>query len=154
MAQGEELLWLPPHGGDHQRLSILRALALVKSGKRPLTELLQRASSAFKQHTSLVIVTPAINAEWTQALLPLQQRGVVPTVLLLDPASFGGHGDANKTTASLADLGVTYYVITHDLLDRPEARPGQGGKWEWRVLPTGHVVPTHRPRDLTWKKVI
>jgi hypothetical protein len=85
--------------------------------------------------------------------LPLLQRGVVPTVLLLDPVSFGGTGDVNRTLAVLANLGVARYVITRDLLDRPEARPGQRGHWEWRVFGSGHVALVRRPRDTAWKRL-
>jgi len=45
---------------------------------------------------------------------------------------------------------VAHYVITHDLLDRPEARPGRAGHWEWRVSGTGRAVPIRRPES-TWK---
>jgi hypothetical protein len=82
-------------------------------------------------------------------------------VLLLDPVSFGGAGDGSAelaevvsgTLASLSDLGVARYVITRDLLDRSEARPGRQGQWEWCVSPTGRVVPVRQPRDTVWKKL-
>jgi uncharacterized protein (DUF58 family) len=151
VTHGEDLVWLPPQGGDGQRWAILRALALVECGSRPLAALLTRARPRFGERTSLVIITPAADAGWIEALWPLLRRGAIPTVLLLDPASFGGTGEVGGTLALLSDLGVTHYVITSDLLDRPEARPGRGGRWEWRVTPLGRAVPARRPRDLAWK---
>jgi uncharacterized protein (DUF58 family) len=153
VTQGQELVWLPPQGGDGQRLSILRALALVTPGSRPLVEVLERAQPASGQRPSLVIITPAVDGNWVEALFPILQRGVVPTVLLLDPVSFSGTGDVNRTLALLSDLGVARYVITRDLLDRAEARPGRQGQWEWRVSPTGRAVPVRRPHDTVWKKL-
>jgi hypothetical protein len=43
--------------------------------------------------------------------------------------------------------------VTRDLLDRPEARPGTQGLWEWRILRHGKAVPIRRPSDLRWKKL-
>jgi uncharacterized protein (DUF58 family) len=151
VAHGEHLVWLPPQTGDGQRQAILRTLALVNPGSRPLVELLARARPAFGQLASLIIITPAATEEWVEALLPLLQRGAVATVLLLDPISFGGSSDAAGTLALLAKLGVKRYLITRDLLDRPEARPGQQGNWEWRIMPTGRAIPIRRPKDTPWQ---
>jgi len=151
VTHGEELVWLPPQDSDGQRWAILRALALAERGSRPLAQLLARARPRFGERTSLVIITPNVEGDWVEALWPLLRRGAVPTVLLLDPVSFGGTGDAKKTSALLSDLGIASYVITRDLLDRPESRPGRQGQWEWRVSPLGRAVTTRRPRELTWK---
>jgi hypothetical protein len=50
-------------------------------------------------------------------------------------------------------MGVSCHIITHDLLDQPEARPGQSGRWEWRVSVTGKITPIRKPVDLAWRKV-
>jgi hypothetical protein len=44
----------------------------------------------------------------------------------------------------LVDLGVTYYVITPDLLDRPKARPSQQGH-------RGRPASVRQPREVGWK---
>lgn len=153
VVHGEELVWLPPERGDGQGLAILHALALVAPGSRPLVELLGRLQPAFRQRSSLVIITPDVEGDWVEALLPLLRRGAVSTVLLLDPASFGGTGDVSGTLALLSDLGMARHVITRDLLDRPQARPGRHGQWEWRVSATGRAIPVRRPHDMEWKRV-
>ncbi len=150
----QELVWLPPQTGDGQRQEILRALALVTPGPRSLTELLARTRPVSGQISSLIIITAATDGAWIEALLPLLQRGAVATVLLLDPLSFGGSGDMTGTLALLTDLGVTRHVISRDLLDRPEARPGHRGQWEWRVSPTGRAVAVNRPRDMKWRGLV
>ncbi len=144
---GRELVWLLPQGGDNHRLEILRALALVSPGAYPLAELLMRTRFSLGQHASLIIVTPAVESSWVEALIPLLRRGVVPTVLLLDPASFGGTGDARETALALTDLKVTHYIIGRDLLVLPELQPRQ----EWRVIGTGRAMPVRRRYDVPWK---
>jgi uncharacterized protein (DUF58 family) len=151
VAHGKELVWLPPGGGDDRRWEILRALASVSPGECTLSELLVRTGSKLGRYASLVIITPAADGAWVEALVPLLRRGAIPTVLLLDPASFGGTGDVRGMTVLLSDLGVAHYVITPDLLKRPEAHPGQEGYWEWRVLGTGRAVSVRSPRDIAWR---
>ncbi len=152
VTQGQkELLWLAPKKGDHQRWEILRALALVSPGSCSLADLLAREGPVFGQSASLIIITPAVDASWIEPLISLLRRGINPTVLLLDPASFDGTGNVRGIAALLTDLGVQFHVVTRDLLDRPEARPGQEGYWEWRVLGTGRAVAVRRPRDAAWK---
>ncbi len=151
VTHGEDLVWLPPQAGDGQRWAILRALALLAPGTRSIAELLVRARPRFEERTSLVIITPSASGNWVESLWLLLRRGVVPTVLLLDPVSFGGTGDVSGMRALLSDLGIARYVITRDLFDHPEARPGQQGQWDWRVSPLGRAVPVRHPRDLAWK---
>jgi len=151
VTHGEELDWLPPRLGGDQRWEILRALALVNPGGRSLAEVLARTRSALKQRSSVVIITPDVDGSWLDSMVLLMQRGIVPTVLLLDSASFGGEGDADRTLASLLELGVTHYLITPDLLDRPEARPGQIG--QWRRTPQGRWEPKFHHRELAWRKL-
>lgn len=150
VTHGERLVWLLPRSGEGQRWEILRSLALASLGERSLGQLLARVGPALKQQSSLAIITPAASSDWIESLVPLLRRGIIPTILLLDPISFGGQAHTSGTAAVLADLGVAHYVITHDLLDRPEARPGLAGHWEWRVSGTGRAVPIRRPES-TWK---
>ncbi len=151
VTHGDNLAWLPPQTGAGQRQEILRTLALVNPGPRPLAELLTRVRPTFGRQTSLILITPAASGDWIEALVPLLRRGAVATVLLLDPVTFGGIGEASGTLALLTNLGVTRYLITPDLLDRPEARPGQQGTWEWRIMPTGRAIPVRRPGDTPWR---
>jgi len=153
VTHGQELAWLPPQNGDNQRQEILRALAVTQSGSRSLIELLTRSRPALSETTSLIIITAAVDGVWVEALLPLLQRGAIATILLLDPVSFGGQAEVAGTQALLTDLGVTHYLITRDLLDQPEARPGQRGQWKWRVTLTGRAVPIRRPRSLAWREL-
>ena len=150
---GESLVRMPPQCTQGHRMEILRELAVATTGDHPLNQLLERARPSFGRGASLVIITSNVEGDWIQALLPLLWSGVTPTVLLLDPASFGGTGDVNSPLALLSSLGIARYVITRDLLDRPEARPGRAGHWEWRSLGTGRAIPIRRPSDTSWRKL-
>lgn len=154
VAQGDELIWMPPEEGDGQRWEILRSLALVSRGSQPLDEVLGRVGSSLGRNASLVIITASTESRWVESLVPLVRRGVVCTVMLLDPVSFGGAETMNVIKASLGNLGIRYYEITKDVLDRPEARPGKRGQWEWRVMGTGKAVAveeTQRELQVQWR---
>lgn len=141
---GNDLVWLPPQKGQKQRFDVLEALALVSRGACSLDELLACVQPTLGQYTSLVIITPTTDSTWIESLVPLLRRGVTPTVLLLNPASFGGTGDLSATRALLTDLGVAHYVIGHDLLGQPEAhfvQEARRARWmrqaretPWRAL--------------------
>ncbi|MGD9092592.1 MAG: DUF58 domain-containing protein [Anaerolineales bacterium] len=151
VANGKELVWLSPQGDDRQRWEILRALALIENGDYSLAELLTRNKSLIGRYTSLVIITPNTNGDWIESLIPLMWRGAVPTVILLDPVSFNGYGEVAHVLDLLTEMGVSRHVITRDVLDRPEARPGDRGQWEWRISATGKAFPVKKPSDMSWK---
>ncbi|MEP7198235.1 MAG: DUF58 domain-containing protein, partial [Chloroflexota bacterium] len=146
LAAGGEAVWLAPQTGEAQRWKILRALTTVNFGARSLGDVLAQTRTSFRQAMSLIIITPAADGAWLASLMPLLRLGIVPTILLLDPQSFGGDGVTHQTVARLRELGVAHYVITRDLLDRPELRAGQQGQWEWRVGGTGRAVAVKQPR--------
>jgi uncharacterized protein (DUF58 family) len=160
---GSETVWLPPQSGENQRWDILRALALVHPGGRNLGEFLRLVDPDIRPDTSLVLITPSQEDGWFKQLMPLVWRGVVPTILFLDPASFNLSPDASQTSqtqavnkdrmAQLTNIGVNYYVITRDLLNKPESRPGREGKWEWRISPRGRAIAINRPADLDWRSL-
>jgi uncharacterized protein (DUF58 family) len=151
VANGDPLVWLSPQGGDTQRWEILRQLALIAPGERSLAELLTRGRASFDQVASLIIITASAEGTWLEALLPLLRRGAVATVLLLDPISFGGTGQVSTIQALLAEFGITVHLITSDLLDRPEARPGHHGQYDWQISPLGRAIAPHHSHDVAWK---
>lgn len=152
-AGGDKTIWLPPSEGTGQRWSMLRSLAMLSTGTLSLDQMLARIQPALGQRASLLIVTANTREDWLASLLPLMWAGAVPTVLLFDPATFGAPNNATALAHRLGDLGIAHYVIPRELLDRPEVRPGQRGKWEWRVMPTGRAVAVSRPDDLEWKEL-
>ncbi len=151
VANARELTWLAPQSGEGQRLQILRTLALVEPGPRSLAELLGSTRQSVSRGASLVVITPAVEGAWMEAVLGLAAQGTLPTVLLLDRATYGGMGHARAATALLEEWGVPHYLIPRDLLDRPESRPGREGHWEWHVGATGRAIAREAPRDRGWR---
>ncbi|UCG25992.1 MAG: DUF58 domain-containing protein [Chloroflexota bacterium] len=148
---GQGAVWLPPKLGDDQRWRILRELALVEPGDQPLARQLAGASAALKGRSSLIIITADIEGQWLDPMLLLMRRGIIPTVLVLDRAAFGGQGDADGAIGSLLELGVTHHRVRPDLLERPEMQPGQIGKW--RQTPRGHWEPRFDHEALDWREL-
>jgi uncharacterized protein (DUF58 family) len=88
ITNAHEPAWLSPQTGQAQFMQILQTLALVSPGSQSVCEILQNALPSLHHQSSLVLITPEVSGEWLQAILLLMQRGVVPTILLLDPSSF------------------------------------------------------------------
>jgi uncharacterized protein (DUF58 family) len=153
VTNGQNFVWLPPSVGDVQRWKILQSLALVKPGDRPLAELLERTRFTIGRRTSVVIITPSVDAQWVDGLMFLIQREIVPTVLLINPVTYGGESSNSRISSLLVSLGIQHYQFSPDLFDHPEAQPGKQGQWEWRVTPLGRAVLVGSPGKLAWKKL-
>lgn len=148
---GQDLVWIPPRHNSGQLIEILRALAMAKPGGRQVEELLDRVRPSLRTGASLILITPDLRPEWVSALLQLIRIGVTPTVLLLDPASFGGTQSARLMADWFQKRGIANTVVTADLLDRPEPE-GHEGEWEWRIAGSGKTVPVRRPIQVEWRR--
>ena len=147
---GQELTWLPPQKDANQRLLLFRALALAQPGELKLNELLERMGKSFGRQSSLVIITASTRPDWLASLMPLIWRGIAPTVLLLDSQSFGGAQGSTAAEAIFQHANIRCHVITQDLLNQPEAHPGEQGQWKWRAA--GHGV-AHEPGNHNWRSL-
>ncbi len=159
---GEPFTWLAARPDETQRWEILRSLALAKSSPTPLSSLLARLRYNMPAHASLILITADASGEWLPQLLPLLWRGVTPTILLIDSATFeppapAGPDSLPSPAAALAEElgrnGIHHVIINHEFLNRPEARPGHSGEWEWRVSATGRAVAVNSPGDLSWRRL-
>jgi uncharacterized protein (DUF58 family) len=148
---GQDLTWIPPQHTSGQLIDILRSLAMVKPGGRRVEELLDHVRSSMRTGASMILITPDLRPEWISTLLQLIRIGVTPTVLLFDPASFGGHQHAVGMADWFQHHGITNTVITADLLDRPVAE-GTEGEWEWRITGSGKTVPVRKPIQVEWRR--
>jgi uncharacterized protein (DUF58 family) len=152
VASSPKLTWLAPRHGEAQKWEILRELALIETSDTPLAELLERIRPSLGRRSTVVLITASTQPDWINALAPLLWRGIVPTVLLQDPLSFGAHNSMAAISVILGDMGIARHIITRDMLDRPEARPGHRGQWDWRVTPTGRAIPVHTG-DTSWRRL-
>jgi uncharacterized protein (DUF58 family) len=144
---GNSLDWIPPRRNEYQLHSLLKALAVASPSGMSLKDYLQRAERAFSSHCSLIILTANAGADWTQALMPLMWRGVMPTVFLFDPVTFGGSANTKAISEVIQSLEIPCHIIPRELLDMPQARPGHEGEWEWRISATGKAIAVRAAQE-------
>jgi len=157
LASGKEPIWMRPDSGEHRRWEILHALALLEPGEIPLSGLLESTGSIIDPQASLIIITSSTESDWLKPLVNLIWRGFNPTVIMIDPSSFGAPESALTNTRVLdkllVEMNIPHHIVTRDLFKQPDARPGPQGQWEWRIMPTGKAVPIRMPGDQTWKSL-
>jgi uncharacterized protein (DUF58 family) len=153
LASGAKTVWLKPQSGEKHRFEILRELAMLESGQMPFSELLKHASPTLGHRTSLIVITPSTKNDWLPSLAQLLWKGISPTVLLMDPASFDAPHSADSLANVLAEMRIPRFILNRSLLQGPEAHPGSHGRWDWRITPSGRAVSTRSPGDLTWKRL-
>jgi hypothetical protein len=108
-----------------------------------LGHLLTRSHALIKQNTSLIVITPSLDSQWLDPLLMFKRQGVAPTIFLIytDETRAGMQG----LQQALILESVRSYLIEQASLTPPTAEE-LAGRWEDRVLATGRVVVTHRPK--------
>ena len=149
---GKEPTWLVPRRNENQGRSLLKALAVATSSDLSIKDYLQRIGSSIGSRSSLLIITANTDPTWTEALLPLLWRGVMPTVFVLEPVSFGGITSASGLESALQSMGAACHIIPKDMLDTRQTRPGTAGEWEWRVVGTGKAVAVKAP-VADWRRI-
>ena len=142
---GEEPAWHIPRHNEHQQRALMKSLAVASPSDMDLKDYLQRSGSALGNRCSLLIITANPNIEWTQSLIPLMWRGILPTVFLFDVNTFGRSAQINNTSETLGALGIPCHVIPKELLDKSQTRPGNEGQWEWRITGTGKAIAVQKP---------
>ncbi len=148
---GPDLTWLSPQADDVQRWRILRALALAEAGRRPLTELLTVDRPNLGQLASLILITPSADDRWIGSLLSLLKGGAAATVLLLDPASFGGSADLSGVAGKLKGLGIVPSVFTRRLLEIHDSEAAKRRK-PWQIRPGADWRDRSQyPKEWKWK---
>jgi uncharacterized protein (DUF58 family) len=142
ISNGADLIWLAPKKGDGQRWEIMYTLALAKPGNQELAYLLEHVRPTLGQHRSLIIITAATRLDWLKTLHPLSKKGIVPTVLMLDPATFGGKYTNQSSISALQERGITCHLISRNMLHLPPAQPHERADWKWKHTPSGGILPT------------
>jgi hypothetical protein len=138
---GSELTWLVPKRDEGQRWEILHALALAKTGETNLATLLERINPSLGRNQSLIVVTSSVNLDWMNSDLSLKARGIIPTVMMLDPATFGGRQSAQSSASIIRQRGLTCHVIPRGFVQPPQQHPEKKREWSWRQTSNGQIVP-------------
>ncbi len=150
VAYGGQGVHLPPRRGEGHLWELLRALALVQAGAdTPLHTVLGETRPLLGRRTTVIVITPSVDPAWVEALWPLVRQGVAPSVVLLDPASFGGSGDLSTVRGMLAGLGIPVSVVAQGYPFQPPVHVRREvGRWEFKTTATGRVIVTQRPREV------
>lgn len=112
-AFGRDRILLEPQRGTGQLWKVLENLALVAAaGTVPFDRLLSELVPALGRGMSVVAVTPSADPAWPTALRQLGERGLHPSAIVLDTASFNGAvGDAG-----LESFGASYGIPFHTVV--------------------------------------
>lgn len=154
ITHGDKLVWLPPNMSDEQNWSIVKELALISPGEKNLANVLRFSRSSIEKDTSLIIITPSVFDDWIEPLIAFRNQQVIPTILLFNPISFGGHRKTTDITYTLVKLGFMTTTISSDFLDQEQIKPGRKGSWDWKISPLGRAVPSMEPDELVWRNFI
>jgi uncharacterized protein (DUF58 family) len=148
VAHGDERIWLPPQHGSGQRWEILHSLATIQRGGESISTVLANTQRALGRNTSAIIITPSVDLEWINALVVLMQRDITPTVLILDPPSFGGEGNMDPILTKLTAWGANFYQITPDIYELPAIHD----YFVWQKSLHGKSSSRFTFSDLDWGK--
>jgi uncharacterized protein (DUF58 family) len=149
---GHDPAWFVPRRNEYQQKTLLKSLAVAAASELDLKNYLQRIGQTVGSRSSLLIITANANAEWTQPLLPLMWRGIMPTVFLLEPNSYGGTSQTKAIEDALQLIGAPCHIIPKEMLDARQIRPGHEGEWEWRISATGRAIAVNKPVD-DWRRL-
>jgi len=141
VTNGEELGWLTPQKGEGQKWEIMQALAVVKPGRRTLSSLLERMHPSLGKHHSLIVITASTKVDWLNSFSSFKKRGIIPTVLLLDPSTFGGLDSMENIAVAIEQHGIKCHIIPNGLIEPPKMDISETSKWTWRTTSTGEIIP-------------
>ena len=65
------------------------------------------------QGTTVLAITPSCEPDWLDALLPLTQSGIAPSVVLLDDESFDAPSETSGPAAPTRCVGVERIRLPH-----------------------------------------
>lgn len=100
--------------GERQLTRIYETLAVTQAkGSIPLADLLIAETMQFSRNTTVIVITASTDTDWIAATRNLANRGIKPTAVLIDPASFGDDTDSLETEIELTASHVPHYVIRH-----------------------------------------
>jgi uncharacterized protein (DUF58 family) len=141
LVNGRELAWLPLNSGEGQRWEMMQALAEARPGRRTLASTLERIGSRLGRNHSLVVITACTPSDWLSGLLPLANRGIVPTVFLLDLSGYDTASSSTGSEAIFDQHGIRCHVLPRGAIRPPQPGAAEPVKWTWHTTPAGTIVP-------------
>jgi len=103
---------LPAERGERQLGKILETLAVLRAeGDLPLWGLISSQLAHLVRGSTIILITPSSDQKILTVVMELIQRGLMPVVILIDPASFGGAQNSGELAATLVNRGVLTFLI-------------------------------------------
>jgi uncharacterized protein (DUF58 family) len=112
VSAGQNYAILPAERGERQLGKILETLAVLRpEGEMPLWGLISSQLSHLARGSTIVIITPSSDKRMMTVVMELIQRGLMPVVVLIDQASFGGDNSATELETRLVNHGILSFVV-------------------------------------------
>ncbi|MBW6466246.1 MAG: DUF58 domain-containing protein [Brevefilum sp.] len=127
VSAGQNYSVLPAERGERQLGKILETLAVLEpEGDLPLWALVNSQVKHLARGSTVLLITPATDETILTITMELIHRGLIPVIILIDPASFGGQTQAAGIAQQLTDHGVITFVVRHgddvqSILESPQA---------------------------------
>jgi uncharacterized protein (DUF58 family) len=158
LAYTQSLTIVQPQPGAAHLWPILRALAPLHPYPRPIQQTLAEVAPLLSSRARLIVISPALEADWPKALRPLARRDSGAELILLDsasppapspPAAAGGEGAGGEAVArALAEHGISARVVRWGEVKPITAAYGALRRWEFMTLGTGRIVIRQTPRSV------
>jgi uncharacterized protein (DUF58 family) len=112
VSAGQNYTILPAERGERQLGKILETLAVIRpEGEMPLWGLISSQLSHLARGSTVVLVTPSSDMRLMTVVMELIQRGLMPVVVMIDPASFGGENSITELETRLINHGILTFTI-------------------------------------------
>lgn len=112
VSAGQSYSILPAERGERQLGKILETLAVLRAeGDIPLWGLIGSQLSHLARGSTIIIITPSSDQKMMTVVMELVQRGLMPVVILIDRASFGGHDSPSELEGRLINHGILTFSI-------------------------------------------
>jgi uncharacterized protein (DUF58 family) len=112
VSSGQSYSVLPAERGERQMGKILEILAVLEpEGEMPFWALINSQVNHLARGSTVLLITPSTDETILTITMGLIHRGLIPVIILIDPASFGGEVHAAGIAKQLTNQGVITFVI-------------------------------------------
>lgn len=112
VSAGQNYSVFPPERGERQLGKILEMLAVLRAkGDLPLWGLVSSQLNHLARGSTVILITPSADKKVSTVVMELIQRGLMPVVILIDQASFGGTESSAELEAQLINRGILTFIV-------------------------------------------
>jgi uncharacterized protein (DUF58 family) len=102
----------PPERSPRRLTRVMETLAMARShATMTLYDMLVNEGRSFSRGATLVILTSTTDVRWVQEAFVLARRGIRPTVVYIDPATFGSKQPSGEVLKTLEMARIPTVVV-------------------------------------------